>query len=261
MSTFSTQEITTSEDFKRTIAHCINAAVGDDILSDVKSNELITQNSTPPRIWDLIHRNIHKRFVSHDVITNPTKRGPWTMMPVFERSSGIVYSLMREDRFSSLRKTRLKRRNAHYVDAFSKSINKDLLAPQEQLSLFPTVRHQFDNENQIEEIISRIFLDLKVPNELVRRHALILFNSKDNILTSLRCCIIDSNLNIVEVADWSRYISTVESTVVEIASDTTSAFSNPSAGLKFKQKAKDRIHQNALVSEKPTEKANQGSES
>lgn len=261
MSAYSTQEITTSEDFKRTIAHCINDAIGDDIISDVKSNELITQNSTPSRIWDLIHRNIHKRFAAYDVISNPTKRGPWVMMPVFERSSGIIYSLMREDRFNSLRKTRLKRRNAHYVDAFSKSLNKDLLAPQEQLSLFPAVQHQFDNEKQIEEIISRIFLDLRVPNELVKRHALILFNSKDNIITSLRCCIIDSNLNIVEAADWSRYISTVESTVVEVASNSSSAFTNPAAGLKFKQKAKDRINQNALIAEKSTDKANQGSKS
>ena len=59
------------------------------------------------------------------------------MVPVFERSTGITYSLMREQRFESLKKGISKRRTAHYIDALVRSLNKDLIAPQRKLFLLP----------------------------------------------------------------------------------------------------------------------------
>ncbi len=250
----SAHKIKATDDFINLITECLSDAVGDDIKQDIKIHRLRTQNSTPSRIWDLLNTNICERFAKSDVIANPTKRGGWELVPVFERSTGIIYSLMREQRYKSLRKELPKRRNAHYVDAFVRSFNKDLQAPKDQMSLFPMSPACFNNENQIHEIVQKIISDLGVPNELVKRHALILFQSFNNELSSLRCCIVDSNLDIVEQANWSNHINTNESMVVDEVIDKTSTYVDPTVGLKYKQKAKEKMGQKTLTSEKTDDK-------
>lgn len=236
-----------SEDFIKKIANCIADAVGDGIIEDVRSHGLITQNSTPNRIWDFINTNIHKAFISDDIIANKTKRGPWEMYPIFDRSSGFVFTIMREERFTTLRKELPRRRSAHYIDAFSGSINANLIAPKGQMSFIP---HLFSNSDHLKDIVTNILDDLSVPYEIVKCHAIILFSSYNNELKLLRCCVVDSNLNIVDEVDWCRYISVSERTMVETVSDITSDFSNPTKGLVFKQKAKDKIDQQQLPNNK-----------
>lgn len=145
--------IKTNDSFISTIAKCLSDAVGDDIRQDIKLHRLVTQNSTPSRIWDLINTNICERFAKSDVIANPSKRGGWELVPVFERNSDTIYSLMREQRFETLKKQLPKRRTAHYVDALVRSLNKDLRAPQRQATLFPLDPIGFSNENHIQEIV------------------------------------------------------------------------------------------------------------
>ncbi|WP_018703818.1 DUF5986 family protein [Anaeromusa acidaminophila] len=236
-------KIKATDKFISVITKCVSDAVGDDIKGDIKSHGLVTQNSTPTRIWDLLNTNICKNFNQIDIIANPTKRGPWEMVPIFERNTGIVYSLMREQRFELLKKEFPKRRNAHYIDAFARSLNADLCAAKNQLLLFPLCEKKFNNEEFIQEIIEKIFRDLGVPNELVRHHALILFSSFNNELASLRCCVVDSNLGIVDEVDWSNYIKASESIIAGKALDRASVYVEPSGGLKYKQKAKDKMGQ------------------
>ncbi|MGE5630241.1 MAG: DUF5986 family protein [Caulobacteraceae bacterium] len=251
MKTIPNTEIRATDNFISIITKCLCDAVGDDIREDIKSRRLITQNSTPSRIWDLINTNICERFARSDVIANPTKRGAWEFVPVFERSTGTIYSLMREQRFASLKKELPKRRNAHYIDAFVRSLNSDLLAPQGQISLFTV---SFCNEDYIKEIVQKVINDLSIPNELVERHAIILFQSFNNELSSLRCCIVDSNLDIVSEANWSNYIKASEGVIVDQITNKTSAYNDPTSGLKFKQKAKDKLGQKTLTKEKNTSK-------
>lgn len=233
------------------IAKCLVDAVGDDIKEDIQG--LVTQNGTAARIWDFIHTNICKNFSISDIIANPTKRGGWAIVPVFDRTTGTIYSLMREQRFSELKKQRPKRRKATYLDALIGSLNADLTAPQHQTLLFPSLSYKF-NDIQIEEIVKKIIFDLGIPKELVKRHALILFQSSNYELISLRSCIVDSYLDIVAEADWNNYIKTNESAVADKISDKTSAFANPTAGLKYRQKAKDKMDQKPLGTDKTEEK-------
>ncbi|MDR3585275.1 MAG: DUF5986 family protein [Desulfosporosinus sp.] len=245
--------INASDEFINTIAKCLVDAVGDDIKEDVELHKLVTQNGTKGRIWDFLNRNICKSFSKSDIIANPTKRGAWELVPVFDRNTGTIYSLMREQRFSTLKKELPKRRIANYVDALVGSLNANLIAPHHQSSLFPSLTKKF-NSKKLQEIVQKILYDLGIPNNLVKRHALILFKSSNYELSTIRCCVVNSNLDIVEEADWSNYIKTNESAVADKITDKTSAYVDPTAGLKFTQKAKDKMNQKTPAKDKSKEK-------
>lgn len=228
----------TSDEFKDIMIKCISNAVGEDII--INSQGLKTQIGTPDRIWDCINTNLGKYFNSEDVIAEITKRGR-DIVPVFDRKTGMIHTLMREKRFEQLRKELPKRRRLHYIDALSRSLNRDLRMQPVQKSLF-LIRghHKFDNEKHIKDIVEKIFKDLAIPGELVKKHGLILFNSHNNMLVSIRCCVIDSNLNIINYDDWSNRIKATESIIPEKSVDITSIYDNPTMNLQYKQKAKDR---------------------
>lgn len=230
-------KIQASEDLIFKIAQCISDAVGDDIKEN--SYRLPTQNGTPGRIWDLIHRNVINTFNLDDIIAKPTKRGGWGLVPIFDKKTGFIYTLMREKRFEEIKKELPNRRNANYTDALANHLNKNLLPAERQILLFPG-KKKFENQKYIENIVEKIFNDLSIPDQIVKRHAIILFDSSHYELLSLRCCVVNSNLEIVASANWSKYIKHSESTIVDKVVDNTSPFNNPSANLSFTQKAKDK---------------------
>ena len=232
-----------SPDFIKRIERSLSDALGDDIKIDIKINELDTGNSIPDRIWDFINRNIGKNFPDEQYIAKPTKRGRWELKPIFEKSTGILYTLMREERLEELRKEVTKRKSMHYAQALAEALNKDLIPKQEQLSFLQ--QQNYYDEEKVKQIVHKIFDDLSIPDNIVKRHALILFRSNNYELTSLRCCIVKSDLSIVEEADWNSYIEANESAVAELTV-TEPSYINPTNGLKFKQKAKDRIDQGEL---------------
>jgi len=240
------QIITSSETFIQTVADSITRAVGDDIIEDIQAHHLVTGNGNATRTWDYINTNIYYGFKSSDVIANPTKRGPWELLPFFERATGNIYSAMREERFSTIKKQRPGRKNAHYLDALTNSLNGDLVANIGQARFLDFA--PFEDE-KIHEIVEKIFSDLNIPGNIIKHHGLILFSSQNFQLFSLRCCVINGDLEIVEEADWSNYIKAGDSVVTEKVNKDDIG-NDPSAGLNFKQKAKDRIDQKEIGVEK-----------
>jgi hypothetical protein len=229
-----------------TVSDIISNAIGDDIREDIKSQGLIIQNSTPTRIWDHLYTKLCSKFAGFDVVAHPTRRGSWELVPIFERNTGFLYVLMRENRLKTLRNESSKRKNVHYTEALARSLNGDLVATQYQVPLLEVNDEKFENEEYIRKIILKIFEDLGIPDNIVKRHALILFNDFNGVLLSLRCCIVDSNLHTVEEANWNEYIKVNESAVAEEVVDETSKFNDPTNGLKYKQKAKDKIKQKKI---------------
>lgn len=122
-------------------------------------------------------------------------------------------------------------------------MNRGLLAQHYQTPLIEVNDEKFENEEYIRRIVLKIFEDLGIPDNIVKRHALILFNDVKGVLLSLRCCIVDSHLNTVEDVNWNEYIKVNESTIADEVFDRTSAFNNPTSGLKYTQKAKDKKKQ------------------
>lgn len=230
--------------FIKRIEKSLSSAIGDDIKIDIKINELDTRNSIPNRIWDFINRNISKNFPKDEYITKPTKRGIWEIKPIFEKSTGILYTLMREERLNELKREVTKRKSVHYAQALAEVLNKDLIQCEEQLSLFE--KQSYYDEEKIKEIVHKIFNDLSIPDNIVKHHAIILFRSNNYELVSLKCCIVKSDLSIVDQSDWSNYIEASESAVVEVTVEPETSYINPTNGLKLKQKAKDKIGQSEI---------------
>ena len=72
----------------------------------------------------------------------------------------------------------------------------------------------------------------------------ILFEEYHSELTAVRCCVLDSSLQVVEEEDWSVYITHRESVVVDTVNESSE--SNVSS-IKLKDKAKKKARQRELV--------------
>lgn len=224
----------------RDIAESIATAVGDEIVEDVQSKRLITQNGTSGRIWDIIHTNLFNVFRDSTITARPSRRGIWEFLPFFDKQTGVLYCCMKEKNFKRLIKMETRKRNNHYLAAIAHSFNNDL--PNfDQQSLFPS-EDSFD-ERAISQVIGQIMSDLGIPASIVRRHGVILFQNESGQLLSLRCCAINSSFKIVDSQNWSEFIPVTDSVVVESNLDPHDPHNNPTQHLSLSKKATDRIGQ------------------
>ena len=196
------------------MVRCTEDAVGDDILADVQKNELKTTNSVPTRIWDFLNRNLINTLNTEDCTIAKAHRGPWEMLVIFEKTTQCIYTFMREKRFAELRKKQRNRAHMHYVDMLAKQFNKDLVADQQQLSIFP---HTFSDEDRLAELVQTLLHDLEGGVDTVRHHVLVLFDTVGYQLAHIRAVMVTPNLDIAQNCeqDWSQYITLTESVVVE----------------------------------------------
>lgn len=223
-----------SDAFAERIVKCINNAVCKDIVEDFKRAGLLRENSNsyPSRSWDVINKNLFDEFSDSLVIAKYSKRGPWNMLPVFDCNMGTIYSIMREERFVALFKKPQK--NVHYIQALANAFNINLISNQQ--TLYPMDL----NQNEVLNIIEKICSDLRIPQEIVKKHAIILFSSKNDNLISIRCCVITSSFQICEEVDWTQHITANESTIVDEISNLDSKYNDPTQGLSYTQRAKKK---------------------
>ena len=158
------------------------------------------------------------------------------MIIIFDYTTQCVLTFMREKRFAELRRSQRRRSRMHYLDMLTKQFNKNLLADQQQLSLFP---HTFSDENRLAELVQTLLHDLESELPSVQNHVLILFETNGYQLTHIRAVKVTPNLDIAQNSsqDWSNYISTNVSFVVEKIDRSNMAEIQPSRGLKLKSKA------------------------
>ena len=232
-----------SQDFKKKCAIAIKDAVGDDIKADIKTNRFVTHNGDSSRIWDYINRNLSEACNIDESIASPTKRGPWEMLPIFDKKTGVLMTVMRESRFKELGRDKWKRKTSHYMDALASTLNPGLLPSNGEQELFSVA----ESDERIEEkkkIVDNILRDLGTPLSIVRRYVVILFESRGFDLISLRACIINSDLQVVDQDDWSSYIEIGESNVVESTTVDNKAADTPNHGIQYTEKAKRRKENN-----------------
>lgn len=235
------------DSFSRTVAmnivRCIENAVGDDIVEDIRRSNLRTTNSVPFRIWDLLNRNLLETLDSEECHASEAYRGPWQMVVLLEKTTGFLITVMRESRFAELQRDQQKRECMHYVDMFPRMFNTELIAKEEQLAYWPK---EFADESMLEKMVRRLLQDLTSDISVVRNHVLVLFDTRGFQLTNVRAVMITPNLEIAEGCeeDWTKYISSNESVVVDQVDDPTDAFNNPQRGLALSEKALERKHRN-----------------
>ncbi|NLI12911.1 DUF5986 family protein [Pelotomaculum propionicicum] len=233
------------ENTVRNIAESIATAVGDEIVADVQSKRLITQNGTNGRIWDIIHTNLFNVFRDSTITARPSRRGIWEFLPFFDKQTGVLYCCMKEKNFKRLSKMETNKRNNHYLAAIAYSFNSDLPDFEQQLSLFP--REDSFDERAISQVIGQILSDLSIPASIVRRHGLILFQNELGQLLSLHCCAINSSFKIVDSQNWSEFIPVMDSVVVETNLDPHDPHNNPTHHLSLSKKATNRIGRESSI--------------
>lgn len=221
------------------MVHCVEDAVGDGIREDIQRNDLLTRNSVPSRIWDLMNTKFAKALETEDCTVATAYRGPWEMVIIFEKTTRFIFTFMREKRFSELRRKQRSRMHMHYIDMLTKQFNKALLADQQQLTLLP---HHFADEERLAELVQGMLHDLGNDVSVVRHHVLVLFDTTGYQLTHIRAIKVTPNLDVAQGCeqDWTKYIAISESSIVEKVEHPESPANNPNRGLKLTTKATER---------------------
>lgn len=191
--------------------------------------------------WDIINRNLNNSFGDTNILARYAKRGPWNMVPLVDIENGCIYMLMREERLKELQKMKSKRRKNHYMDAFTKSFNIDL-SDNKQMNLF----NEVDDSVEIEKTVSTVLKSMEVDKTEIKRHAVILWEGYKSELVSVRCCILDPMLSIVEQEDWSEFIVHDESIIMENVTNDEGP-KHVIQPMKLKVKAKQRIQQKEII--------------
>lgn len=237
------QECNLKDTAKYSVVKCLSDAIGDDVKACLQREHINDRKSNSKKFlkWDLINRNFITDFSDKEVTAEYAKRGAWYFVPLFNKETGTLFSVMREDRFSELQRKQEKRRKAHYVDALVKSFNIDL-DQNKQLSLFG--EEQFD-EDEVKAIVEGILREFQINSSVVHRYATILFEEYNSELVSVRCCVLDSSLQIVDEENWNEFIHYNESVVVDTVENASEEKEMPK--IKLKDKARKRMGQRDAV--------------
>ena len=235
------------------IVRCVEEATGDDIRIDIQKNNLQTRNSVPARVWDLLNTNLINELDIDDCTIAKTKRGPWEMLVIFEKTTQCIFTFMREKRFEELKKQQAKRKNMHYVDMLSKQFNSDLLSEGRQMSWFD--EKSFSDEDRLTELVQNLLSELHGEADIVKNHVLVLFETVGFQLTHIRAVMVTPSLDIAKDCNenWSQYISGNESAVVEKIETPESPSNQPSRGLSLKPKALNRQKSSSRIKESDKE--------
>lgn len=238
------QECDLKDTEKYLIIKCLSEAIGDDVKACLQREHIDDKESNGKKFlkWDLINRNFIMNFSDTKLTAKYAKRGSWNFVPLFNKDTGTLFSVMREDRFKELQRNHKKKQNIHYIDALVKSFNIDLVQ-NKQLSLFDV--EEDPDKNEVKKIIEDILKNFHMNNMVVRRYATILFEEYNFELISVRCCILDSSLQIIDEDDWSKFISYKESIIVDMVENGSEEKQMPK--IKLKDKARKRIGQKDLI--------------
>lgn len=228
-----TKSFVTTSEVATEIVHSI-ADAGEQTKEEIERANLKTGNGTPGRIWDFLNTNLCNRLKTVDCMAHTKKRGCWEMVLTYDPNTGYIYTVMREKRYSDLYAERSKRKNMHYLDILARHVNTDLISPQGQMSFYPV---KFQDESKLKEKFADLVQSFMSQENVIKRYVLILFDESQFELHSVRAVTVDSNLDIVDDADWSKFIPVTESVVAPTIDDSHDPTNNPVRGLKLNGKA------------------------
>ena len=237
------QECNLKGETKHLVVKCIADAIGDDVKVCIQREHLNSRKSNAEKLlkWDFINRNLVEKFSSTELTAEYAKRGPWCLVPLLNKEKGTLFSVMKEERFNELQKRQGKRKKAHYIDALVSSFNVDL-DKNKQLSFLE--KNQFE-ENEVKSIVEGILKDFQTNSSRIHRYAIILFEEYNYELISIRCCVLDSSLQIVDEENWNEFIHYNESVVVDNVAKEEKEQEMPK--IRLKDKARKRIGQKDTV--------------
>ncbi|WP_313151652.1 DUF5986 family protein [Lacrimispora sp.] len=219
------------------IVGAIESGLGDDTEQVLRKEGINPRFSNSKRTlkWDLLTRNLRDALKGSHIMAEYAKVPGWNIMPLYDVIEGNLYLLMKENRFSDIRRAKGKRPREHYIEMLINAFNMGLEDFQ-QISMFSKNELPEDVNRLLDSIIS----DINLEKELINHFAIILFDEINGELISVRVCLADCNLNIVHEDNWSQYIRHYDSVITEVVALEDNLPSMLSE-LDFTNKAQEKI--------------------
>lgn len=225
------------------IYQCLFQALGEDYQEAESHLNLETHVSKPFLIWDLIYRNLIQVFSESNVLYSTTKRGMWQVMLLYDKSSNMLLSFMKNMRFKTIRQGKLDEQ-PQYIRALL-TLNADLQAKNIQPKLFEYESNIDDcDDSELNELLNELCLNFSEPiKSEIKHHALVVFSADFGAINELKAYVLDKNLDVVAGQDWLSRVKPILSNEVERA--TTEEVSRKP--LELTDKSMQRIKQKELV--------------
>lgn len=221
------------------IVKCIQHAVGDGIKE--ATNGLKTRNGRPGTLWDIINTGLLDKMIVLDCVAEKTKRGGnWAIVSVFDRDTKFICHIMREARLNSLLNSWIRGQEIYNYAHCSSSIFNFGRKPKYEQGTLLGAEFPVQNTEIFKKTTSQILSDLKISEKEVQGHFIVAFESKFDMLMTVRAVMYNDKNELVAEEKWNEYIDVNENSIVENSTDFSDASNNPSHGLELTGKALKR---------------------
>lgn len=199
-----------------------------------------TKNAKANLFWDELNKKIMETLKCNFGMTNCepfiTNRSCWKFVLVY--ANGIIFSIMREQRFEELKKELDKNsKSQHYAVNLAKILNFE--APDVQGRLF--VVADDEEHKRADDITSKLLRNLDVASDCIDGYVMVLFDADDTQLYSARMVLVNGALGICEEYNLKNYIEIKEPVMVDSVHEYPHGKpEDPSKGLKLTGKAEAR---------------------
>ncbi|MCY7898103.1 DUF5986 family protein [Bacillus rugosus] len=191
-----------SDDYKTLIIKSVADAFSKDIRAFKEEFDLETYNGLNFLKWDFTNTNIIRSLPSGEFQCLKARRGPWKFVLIFDKNSGNLYTLMRQDRFSEIQE-KTNREKVHYLDALA-SLNYFVKSDREsyrQINLFDLDGQLWKEEAA--KILSELIENL---DGEVKCYTLLTFCNDKSEITDFTALILTPSLGIAYEESWNDYI-------------------------------------------------------
>ncbi|AEV28427.1 hypothetical protein SpiGrapes_0577 [Sphaerochaeta pleomorpha str. Grapes] len=220
---------TVSRSLSQYLLDAIQSAI-EDLKVEESQFPTNTQNGRSGRFWDFLNTNIGK-IPSSELSNYKLKFGSWGLLYILEQKSGIVFTLMRKQRFESLSTSKNDDIPRYIQASLLKNANQVSSLVQPELDLFIFSETKKEGEN---ELFSQIFSDLTFhfPEQSITQYGIIIFGINDERVSYLKAIIPDMNLEPLFMKDM------LAETKVQMPAIVPTFEEVKTVGLKLKDKAK-----------------------
>lgn len=201
-----------SEDLGRIFCKCLTET---NVLLKADMSGLITDNSKGTRLWDILNNQMSNLLNDS---CYETKCSSWKLMVIHDKTTGMIYTAMRESRFENIRKEYLKNANyRNYAVCLARSYNSSLKKTEFiNGNLFDNLeKNDPICDDKTQNTINQVLRPLIDKNNKINKYALILFSERHGIITSVRAVLPSPEFEIIEQCNLNKYINLKESIVVD----------------------------------------------
>ena len=189
-----------SDDSKQMIVNAVATSLSTDYPEHLLALDSPTNNSGPFAKWDVLNRRLVNSFQGTNIDIEIVHRGPWSFALLYDFDNKSIISLMRSDRFAQLADQKPKS-PLHYLFSLAE-LNDNISEYPGQTTLFPMTTNDTLREKR-HQIRERL---LSMGEDNIAFYGLILFTEQNNIVSSVKYSVVNSNMDILHQESLNNYI-------------------------------------------------------